>query len=103
MLPIAALFLVVVNTILLFGVLFVGWILFLMMFPYWLETGIFTAPFGRCTGSSCFVLVEPSSSSERLSGFDPRRVAIAALALLLSHGLSFFADSLGAPLAVLIC
>jgi hypothetical protein len=39
-LPIAALLLIVVNTIPLFGVLFFGWSLFSIMFLYWLENGV---------------------------------------------------------------
>jgi len=43
-----------------------------------------------------------SSSSGLFSGIGLRGVAIVAAALFLSHGVSFFADSLGAPLAALI-
>jgi hypothetical protein len=40
MLPISILFLIAVNMIPLFGVLFFGWSLFSIMFLYWIENGI---------------------------------------------------------------
>ena len=39
-LPITVLFLIAVNLIPLFGVLFFGWSLFSIMFLYWIENGI---------------------------------------------------------------
>ena len=39
-LPITVLFLIAVNLIPLFGVLFFGWSLFSIMFLYWIEKGI---------------------------------------------------------------
>jgi hypothetical protein len=142
MLPIAALFLIAVNTIPLFGVLFFGWNLFSIMLLYWLENGIigflnifkialargapasggsgFTIN-GRPVSSSnkeitivffilhyglfwmvhgifVFLLFGLTLDSEPLSGFrgfDPEGVGIAAFALLLSHGVSFFVNFLG--------
>ncbi len=40
MLPISVLFLIAVNMMPLFGVLFFGWSLFSVMFLYWIENGI---------------------------------------------------------------
>ncbi len=40
MLAISVLFLIAVNTIPFFGVLFFGWSLFSIMFLYWIENGI---------------------------------------------------------------
>ena len=137
-LPIAALLLVVVNLIPLFGVLFFGWSLFSIMLLYWLENGIIgffnifkialaRAPSSRGSGFTInrrpvspsnkelriiffifhyglfwtvhgiFVLVffGLSSSSGLFSGIGLRGVAIAAAALFLSHGVSFFVNFLG--------
>ncbi len=139
MLPIAALFLIAVNTIPLFGVLFFGWSLFSIMLLYWLENGIigffniFKVALARGAPGSGFTIngrpVNPSNKeitivffilhyslfwtvhgifvfllfgltleSEPLSGFrgfDSEGVGIAAFALLLSHGVSFFVNFLG--------
>jgi Family of unknown function (DUF6498) len=61
-LSIAALFLIAVNTIPLFGVLFFGWSLFSIMFLYWLENGIvgffnvFKIALARAAGPSRFTI-----------------------------------------------
>ena len=135
-LPIAALFLIAVNTIPLFGVLFFGWSLFSIMFLYWLENGIigffnvFKIALARASGPSRFTVnghsVSPSNKEIRsvffmlhyglfwtvhgifvfvffglnspsglFSGVGLRGVAIAAAALFLSHGVSFFVNFLG--------
>jgi Family of unknown function (DUF6498) len=135
-LPIAALFLIAVNTIPLFGVLFFGWSLFSIMFLYWLENGIigffnvFKIALARASGPSRFTVngrsVSPSNKEIRIvffmlhyglfwtvhgifvfvffglnspsglvSGIGLRGVAIAAAALFLSHGVSFFVNFLG--------
>ncbi|MCA1716022.1 MAG: DUF6498-containing protein [Actinobacteria bacterium] len=137
-LPITVLFLVAVNLIPLFGVLFFGWSLFSIMFLYWIENGIigfsniFKIALARApsSGGSGFTIngrpVSPSnkeiriiffifhyglfwtvhgifvfvffgmtSSSELFGGVGLRGVAIAAAALFLSHGLSFFVNFLG--------
>jgi hypothetical protein len=137
-LPIAALFLIAVNTIPLFGVLFFGWSLFSIMFLYWIENGIIgffnifkialsRAPssggsgftinrrpvspsnkelriiffifhyglFWTVHGIFVFVFFGLSSSSGLFSGIGLRGVAIAAAALFLSHGVSFFVNFLG--------
>jgi hypothetical protein len=133
-LPIAALFLIAVNTIPLFGVLFFGWSLFSIMFLYWLENGIigffnvFKIALARAPGPSRITIngrpVNPSNreiriiffifhyglfwtvhgvfvflffgiSSDLFGGIGLRGVAIAAAALFLSHGLSFFVNFLG--------
>jgi hypothetical protein len=137
--PIAALLLVVVNTIPLFGVLFFGWSLFSIMFLYWLENGIIgffnvfkiakasgaprpgdpgftvggrpvSSPnkvvmivffifhyglFWTVHGIFVFVLFGLTFSSETRGGFEPGGVAIAAVSLFLSHGVSFFVNFLG--------
>ena len=133
-LPIAALFLIAVNTIPLFGVLFFGWSLFSIMFLYWLENGIigffnlFKIALARASGPSGFTVngrpVSPYNkeiriiffifhyglfwavhgvlvfvffgmSSDLFGGVGLRGVAIAAAALFLSHGVSFFVNFLG--------
>jgi hypothetical protein len=133
-LPIAALFLIAVNTIPLFGVLFFGWSLFSIMFLYWLENGIigffnvFKIALARASGPSRFTIngrsVSPANKEVRIiffilhyglfwtvhgvfvflffgTSFEPfggvglRGVAIAAAALFLSHGVSFFVNFLG--------
>ena len=133
-LPIAALFLIAVNTIPLFGVLFFGWSLFSIMFLYWLENGIigffnvFKIALARASRPSRFTVggrpVNPSNrevriiffilhyglfwtvhgvfvfvffgtSSEPFGGVGLRGVAIAAAAIFLSHGVSFFVNFLG--------
>jgi hypothetical protein len=138
-LPIAALLLVAVNTIPLFGVLFFGWSLFSIMFLYWLENGIigffnvfkiakasgaprpgdpgFTVGgrpvsppnkaviiaffifhyglFWTVHGIFVFVLFGLTYSSETRDGFETGGVAIAAVSLFLSHGVSFFVNFLG--------
>jgi hypothetical protein len=138
-LPIAALLLLVVNTIPLFGVLFFGWSLFSIMVLYWLENGIigfftvfkiarasgtprsgapgftvggrpvstpnkvvmiafFTIHYGlfwTVHGIFVFVLFGLTFSPEPFGGFEPGGVAIAAAALFLSHGVSFFVNFLG--------
>jgi hypothetical protein len=133
-LPIAALFLIAVNTIPLFGVLFFGWSLFSIMFLYWLENGIigffnvFKIALARASGPSrftvggrpvnppnrevrviffilhyglfwtvhgVFVFVFFGMSAEPFGSIGLRGVAIAAAALFLSHGVSFFVNFLG--------
>ena len=67
--PIAALFLIAVNTIPLFGVLFFGWSLFSIMFLCWLENGfvgffnVFKIALARASGSSRFTISGRSVSS----------------------------------------
>ena len=134
MLPIAALFLIAVNTIPLFGVLFFGWSLFSIMFLYWIENGIigffniFKIALARVPSSGFTINGRPVSpsnkelritffilhyglfwtvhgvfvfvffglpSSDLFGSFEPRGVAIAAAALFLSHGVSFFVNFLG--------
>ncbi len=137
-LPITILFLIAVNLIPLFGVLFFGWSLFSIMFLYWLENGIigffniFKIALSRApsSGGSSFTIngrpISPSnkeiriiffifhyglfwtvhgvfvflffgmsSSSDLFGGVGLRGVAIAAAALFLSHGVSFFVNFLG--------
>jgi hypothetical protein len=61
-LPVAAQFLIAVNTIPLFGVLYFGWSLFSIMFLYWLENGIvgvfnvFKIALARAPGPSRFTI-----------------------------------------------
>jgi hypothetical protein len=134
-LPIAALLLIVVNLIPLFGVLFFGWSLFSIMLLYWLENGfigffnVFKIALARAPGSGftingrpvspsnkeiriiffilhyglfwtvhgvfVFVFFGLSSSSGLFGSVGLRGVAIAAAALFLSHGVSFFVNFLG--------
>jgi hypothetical protein len=134
-LPIAALLLIVVNLIPLFGVLLFGWSLFSIMLLYWLENGIigffniFKIALARAPGSGftinrrpvspsnkelriiffilhyglfwtvhgvfVFVFFGLSSSSGLFGSVGLRGVAIAAAALFLSHGVSFFVNFLG--------
>jgi Family of unknown function (DUF6498) len=78
-LPIAALFLIIVNTIPLFGVLFFGWSLFAIMFLYWIENGIigffnvFKIALARAPGPSRFTIngrpVSPSNKELRIVFF----------------------------------
>ena len=70
-LPIAALFLIVVNLIPLFGVLFFGWSLFSIMLLYWLENGIigffniFKIALARAPGSGFTINGRPVSPSNK--------------------------------------
>jgi hypothetical protein len=78
-LPIAVLFLIAVNTIPLFGVLFFGWSLFAIMFLYWIENGIigffnvFKIALARAPGPSRFTVggrpISPSNKELRIVFF----------------------------------
>ncbi len=78
-LPITVLFLIAVNAIPLFGVLFFGWSLFSIMFLYWLENGIigffnvFKIALARAPGPSSFTIngrvVSPSNKGIRVIFF----------------------------------
>ena len=135
-LPISVLFLIAVNTIPLFGVIFFGWSLFSIMFLYWIENGIigffnvFKIALARAPGRSGFTIngrpISPSNKELRIvffilhygvfwtvhgvfvfvffglnspsglfGGLGLRGVAVAAAALFLSHGVSFFVNFLG--------
>ncbi len=133
-LPITVVFLIAVNTIPLFGVLFFGWSLFSIMFLYWIENGIigffniFKIALAGAPGPSRFAVdgrpVSPANKEIRIIFFiihyglfwavhgvfvfvffgmssnlfgvvGLRGVTIAAAALLLSHGVSFFVNFLG--------
>jgi hypothetical protein len=142
------LFLVGVNTVPVFGVVFFGWSLFSILLLYWFENGmigLFNVPKialarepvsasftvnGRPAGPRAkafiipffvfhyglfwivhgvFVLVffgfmggQPFGSAGPVTdplggfrGFDPTGIAVAAAALFLSHGVSFFVNFLG--------
>src|SRR3712207_3396731 len=133
MLPISVLFLIAVNMVPLFGVLFLGWSLFSIMFLYWIENGIigffniFKIALARVPSSDFTINGRPVSpsnkeirivffilhyglfwtvhgvfvftffgmSSEPFGSAGLRGVAIAAAALFLSHGVSFFVNFLG--------
>jgi Family of unknown function (DUF6498) len=135
-LPISVLFLIAVNAIPLFGVIFFGWSLFSIMFLYWIENGIigffnvFKIALARAPGGSGFTIngrpISPSNKELRIvffilhygvfwtvhgvfvfaffglnspsgffGGLGLRGVAVAAAALFLSHGVSFFVNFLG--------